>query len=267
LIRVKPSGKDEFYIGRTYDDFKRMHKRLRLELPGKILPPLPRQSSSDNIVTYNEDSDADSFMSSPSLPPSGSSEEVNKPEPVSYINSSSSSNNNNNNKGGFRSYLQPFSGGNDGRHRRSRSVVSEKNPRASGESPKSVVLYRETSRVSLRAALRTLLHNERIAQSSTIREFLTHDPITVNEEELVDIGRRQELDERRIKDQRQFYEVARARAAELDVHMEKFRREVVEDSKRNRTQSDYLPSDKPNLFSTRRRIDASVSGDKGKEDT
>jgi hypothetical protein len=64
-----------------------------------------------------------------------------------------------------------------------------------------------------------------------MKEFLTHDPILVNEEELIDIERRKELDERRIEEQKQFYEVARARAAELDIHMEKFRREIVESSK------------------------------------
>jgi hypothetical protein len=36
------------------------------------------------------------------------------------------------------------------------------------------------------------------------------------------------MDKKRIEEQRQFYEVARKRAAELDIHMEKFRREIVE---------------------------------------
>jgi hypothetical protein len=82
--------------------------------------------------------------------------------------------------------------------------------------------------VSLRAFLRNFLHNERIAQSSAMAEFLTHDPIEVNEEEMEDIARREEMDAKRIQEQKQFYEVARQRAAELDIHMEKFRREIVE---------------------------------------
>tara|TARA_R110002003_G_scaffold126_15_gene11564 strand:+ start:20735 stop:21703 length:969 start_codon:yes stop_codon:yes gene_type:complete len=59
-------------------------------------------------------------------------------------------------------------------------------------------------------------------------DFLTHDPIEINEEEMEDIHRREEMDAKRIQEQKQFYEVARARAAELDIHMEKFRREIVE---------------------------------------
>jgi fructose-specific phosphotransferase system component IIB len=58
--------------------------------------------------------------------------------------------------------------------------------------------------------------------------FLTADPIEVNEEEMEDIDRRKVMDEKRIEEQKQFYEVARRRAAELDIHMEKFRREIVE---------------------------------------
>jgi len=84
--------------------------------------------------------------------------------------------------------------------------------------------------VSLRAALRGLLANEQIAQSTAMEEFLTRNPITLNEEELIDMERRKEMDERRIEDQKRFYEIARQRAAELDVHMEKFRREVIEDN-------------------------------------
>ena len=91
-------------------------------------------------------------------------------------------------------------------------------------------LYREEQRVSLRAFLRNFLHNERIAQSNAMADFLSYDPIELNEEEMEDIERREEMDAKRIQEQKQFYEVARARAAELDIHMEKFRREIVERS-------------------------------------
>jgi hypothetical protein len=207
-----------------------MHKRLRLELPGKVLPPLPRHSSSDQVVHGNDESDADSLMSSPSIGPAAdSNESVDKTDSGGGSYSMA----------GLRSYLTPFSGSSSpktgGGHKRNAStasVLSEKTPRASSDQQrkKEFILYREASRVSLRASLRTLLGNERISQSSAVRDFLTHDPITINEEELMDIERRKELDERRIRDQKQFYDVAKARAAELDVHMERFRREVVENS-------------------------------------
>ena len=52
----------------------------------------------------------------------------------------------------------------------------------------------------------------------------------LNEEEREDIERRKEMDARRIEEQKKFYEVARQRAKELDVYMEKFRRDIVESS-------------------------------------
>ena len=93
------------------------------------------------------------------------------------------------------------------------------------------MLYREDQRVSLRAFLRTFLQNEQIAESKAMHEFLTAHPIHLNQEELGDIQRRKDMDEKRIKEQRQFYEIARQRARELDVYMEKFRRDIVESSK------------------------------------
>jgi len=61
-------------------------------------------------------------------------------------------------------------------------------------------------------------------------EFLTADPTTLTEDEVVDVKMRMEMDEKRIEEQRRFYEIARQRARELDVHMEKFRRDIVESS-------------------------------------
>lgn len=63
-----------------------------------------------------------------------------------------------------------------------------------------------------------------------MHEFLTGTPIRLNEEEMGDIMRRKEMDERRIEEQRRFYEIARQRAKELDVYMERFRRDIVENS-------------------------------------
>lgn len=63
-----------------------------------------------------------------------------------------------------------------------------------------------------------------------MHDFLTARPIKLNEEEMGDIQRRKEMDEKRIEEQKRFYEIARQRAAELDVYMERFRRDIVERS-------------------------------------
>lgn len=115
-------------------------------------------------------------------------------------------------------------------HHRSASQQRNPSPRASGELLREVILYREDQRVSLRAFLRTFLQNKQIAESKSMYEFLTGNPIKLNEEEIGDIMRRKEMDERRIEEQKQFYEIARQRAKELDVYMERFRRDIVENS-------------------------------------
>lgn len=64
-----------------------------------------------------------------------------------------------------------------------------------------------------------------------MEEFLTAQPTTLSDEELADMERRKEADGVRITEQKRFYEIARQRAAELDVYMENFRRDIVESSR------------------------------------
>ena len=92
------------------------------------------------------------------------------------------------------------------------------------------MLYREDQRVSLRAFLRTFLQNPQIAESKAMQDFLTGHPVRLNEEELNDIEKRKRMDEKRIEEQQRFYEIARERARELDIYMERFRRDIVERS-------------------------------------
>ena len=84
------------------------------------------------------------------------------------------------------------------------------------------MLWRESQRISLRAFLRSLLSNPSIATTNAVEEFLTKDPITPKEEDMDDIARRKQVDEKRMEEQKQFYEIARKRAAELDVYMEQY---------------------------------------------
>jgi hypothetical protein len=81
---------------------------------------------------------------------------------------------------------------------------------------------RENQRISLRAFLRNLLSNPQIAQTKAMQEFLTCQPITLKDEDVEDIARRKAMDEKRVEEQQQFYEIARKRAAELDVYMEQY---------------------------------------------
>ena len=232
ILRVKRGEEREMYVARRFGDFAKMHKRLRVELPGKVLPPLPRKNKAHSIYSGGGDGSSDdesvSSMSMADIAPPGADA-----PPVEQSS------------GGFRSYLSSWTGGGGGsRHSRNQSRSSNAgnaSPRASvdGLSPTKPaaspsrgdqphVLFREEQRVSLRAFLRHFLQNEAIASSTAMHDFLTLDPIIPTREELNDIDKRKTMDEKRMEEQRRFFEVARERAKELDVHMEKFRRKVIE---------------------------------------
>ena len=207
LLRVKRPDQEEYYIGRRYGEFAAMHRRLRTELPGKVLPPLPRKNKNSTIASLvgGDDDDASSISS------------------VSTMDTTNS---------------HPHSSKNLLTHRRFKSS----SPRLSiGGSPHGstassraqsplppVRLHREDQRVSLRAFLRTMLQNPQIAESRAMNDFLKGKPVKLNEEESEDVENRKEMDARRLEEQQKFYDIARKRAAELDVYMEKFRRSIVE---------------------------------------
>ena len=204
---MRQSGKPDHYVGRRYGDFAKMHKRLRTELPGKILPPLPRKnktSTTSMFLGIGGDDDASSVSS------------------VSTQNTSATPDEGSS----FRGVMGMS-------HRRATSLQPDRaSPRASGEYKREhVTLYREDQRVSLRAFLRTSLQHVQIAETNAMHDFLTADPVKLNEEELEDLDRRKAMDEKRIEEQKRFYEIARQRAKELDIYMERFRREIVERSK------------------------------------
>ena len=216
LIRVKRANKPDIYVGRRYGEFVKLHKRLRTEMPGKVLPPLPRKNKSTTLSAFSSgggDDDASSVSS------------------ISTIDTGVSTPDNRSSR-----FLMPSRA-----HKRAPSAGSAvsgsstpqvpPSPNPSGDySPaqQTVHLHREDQRVSLRAFLRTFLQNPQIAESRAMADFLTLQPVKLNEEELEDIDRRRAMDERRIEEQKQFYEIARQRAAELDVYMERFRRDIVE---------------------------------------
>ncbi|PHH86080.1 hypothetical protein CDD83_10784 [Cordyceps sp. RAO-2017] len=227
LLRIKRKGELEHFVGRRYGDFAKLQKHLRTELPGRVLPELPKKNKSSSTTSgllsgwgNGNDSDASSISSVSTrmtgLPPESDASPA---------------------------LLSPREGRMG--HRRPGSVASarsirSKSPRTPVEGSRSpgrignreedetVVLWRESQRVSLRAWLRSLLHNPQVAGTKAMQEFLSGDPITPTDDDVEDIARRKAVDERRIEEQKKFYEIARRRAAELDEYMEQFRRDIVE---------------------------------------
>ena len=209
LIRVRRAGQADIYVGRRYGEFSKLHKRLRTELAGKMLPPLPRKNKTSTTASMFGGGDDDDSISSVST------------QSTNFEDSSSTRNlvSRAHKRIGSRASLTPGTGTPS-----SRRTSTEVSP-ARGE---TIRLHREDQRVSLRAFLRTLLQNPQIAEARSMSDFLTLQPVKLNEEELEDVERRREMDMNRLEEQRRFYEIARQRAAELDVYMEKFRRDIVE---------------------------------------
>lgn len=208
IIRVRRDGKEDFHVGRRYGEFVKLHRRLRTEFPGKHLPPLPRKNKSSTSSSWFGFADDDNSSIS-----SASTHDASPPNERTSTTGRT---------------LAP---GSLHQSRSRSSMRSTKSPRGSSDLSRDAVLYREEQRVSLRAFLRTLLQNKRIAESKSMEEFLSAHPVDLNEEEMIDVERRKGVDAVRIEEQKRFYEIARQRAAELDVYMEKFRRDIVESSK------------------------------------
>lgn len=219
VIRVRRDGQAEHFVGKRYGDFVKLHKQLQTELPGKPLPVLPRKnktSTSSSWFSYsygNADDDAASSISSSSTLETGNSSEEQRASRT----------------------LAPGSFPHHGRSAsrssgRSSLGKAPRSPKQSAEGSGDKLLYREEQRVSLRAFLRTILQQKRIAESKALKDFLNEGVISLTEEDQADIKRRKEVDGVRIEEQKRFYEIARQRAAELDVYMENFRRDIVESS-------------------------------------
>lgn len=47
ILRIKRKGELEHFVGRRYGDFSKLHRKLRTELPGRVLPALPKKNKSD----------------------------------------------------------------------------------------------------------------------------------------------------------------------------------------------------------------------------
>ncbi|KAF2415787.1 PX domain protein [Tothia fuscella] len=240
IIRVKAGESPEHFVVRRYEDFKDMHDKLRLELAGKVLPPLPKKNSTDYVMpSFMDDaSSLSSFESDEMVPMEKLRGKLAAEDSTSAIPSTDSTSsltfydakeNPSSDKLkplGMRDRVK-----NKVHHRRNRSSVSIKpghSPRTSMDQGSPPVLFREAQRVSLRAALRTLLQNQHIARSTSMQEFLIKDKVTLDPAELGDIEKRKTIDEKRILEQTKFYEIAQRRAAEVDVHMERFRRQIIE---------------------------------------
>ncbi|KAI1823594.1 succinate flavoprotein subunit [Xylaria intraflava] len=220
LLRVKRAGEIEHFVGRRYGDFARLHKQLRNELPGKVLPPLPRKkkttTTTSGIFLRTTDGADDSDISSASS--------VSTVPPVTQGNGATESAKaltvRDHRQGKARSINSPSP----------RPSIDGRSGGPTHSSPRveTTTIWREDQRISLRAFLRCLLQNAQVARTNAMQEFLTRDVTKLTDEDVDDIYRRKAVDVKRMEEQKEFFEIARKRAAELDVYMEQFRQDIVE---------------------------------------
>ncbi|KAK4105767.1 hypothetical protein N658DRAFT_416992 [Parathielavia hyrcaniae] len=231
LLRVQRKNAPDHYVGRRYGDFAQLYKRLRLELPGKVLPPLPQKNKSNTTALSifgshdGNNSETSSLSSASTHMQTSSVSSVSTQMPTSPVPNGSG------HVGDSVQRLLSVKDYRSGDRLSPRNSVDGRPSSSAPLSPKfqeTVVLFRESQRISLRAFLRSLLQNPQIATTKAMEEFLTKDPVTLADEDFQDIARRKHMDEKRVEEQKQFYEVARKRAAELDVYMEQFRQDIVE---------------------------------------
>jgi hypothetical protein len=225
LLRIKRKGELEHFVGRRYGDFSKLHRRLRTELPGRVLPALPKKNRGDgsatgvfsSVTSGGDGSDASSISSAESRAtshkPALSSGGMLNPKVA---------------RGKAPSIASALSSRSRGTASPGRVSTDGRGSPAAKPTQETVVLWRENQRVSLRAFIRSLLHNPQVANTKAMQEFLSGDPVTPTDEDVEDIIRRKEFDEKRIDEQKKFYEIAQKRAAELDEYMEQFRRDIVE---------------------------------------
>lgn len=227
---MRRKGEIEHFVGRRYGDFARLHKDLRNELPGKVLPPLPKKNKSTTTASGlfsrstdgADDSDASSVSSASTIftaAQSGSLADSVKNLTVRDARQNKSASPRTSVEG----RLTPVVPSPKTEVRGSVRVLSSMRINVN----QTAILWREDQRVSLRAFLRYLLQNPQIAQTKAIQDFLTRDPITLSDDDIDDIHRRKAVDAKRMEEQKEFFEIARKRAAELDVYMEKFRQDIV----------------------------------------
>ncbi|ODA82947.1 hypothetical protein RJ55_01456 [Drechmeria coniospora] len=227
LLRIKRKGELEHFVGRRYGDFSKLYKHLKTELPGRVLPQLPRKNKSSStasgiLTAFSNGDDSDASSVSTVSTRTGFQEAV----------------------AASPSLLSPTEGKIS--HRRPGSTASARSVRSKSPRPsvddrpsppaqpvsaskdETFVLWRENQRISLRAWVRSLLHNPQVANTKAMQDFLGGNPITPTDDDVEDIVRRKAVDEKRMEEQKQFYEIARKRAADLDEYMEQFRRDIIE---------------------------------------
>lgn len=195
--------------------------KLRHEFPGKVLPSLPRKETSSQTAVVstasdgNDDDDDGDEASSPET--LSSSESRTPPHRMTEKTHSRAPSRTNGLLSTASNYFT----------RSSSSVSVNSIPPES----KQVLLWRENQRITFRGYLRTTLADPEVAKSTSIRKFLLSDPATMTEADKLDELRRREVDLARVEEQKNFFQIAQKRAHELDLYMEGFRRDIVENSK------------------------------------
>ena len=219
IVKIRISkNKDEFYIVKSYNSFKKLAADLVVQFPGKKLPRFPHKikKRSSSLHRVKSTTSVNSKKNVTLNPKSELSPQI----PQNIDNS--------------------FDGDNT-------SIALERSPAFEDDEDEEAdtdfenceemgynELMDDKLRTSLRQYLRTLCHDEEIALSSTLIKFFDTDKISSlkdldNPEIKLDIKRRQNIDISNLETQMKFQRLALERSLKLQESMKDFKTNLLKD--------------------------------------
>lgn len=201
IVRAQMKGAPELRVGRTFDDFKNLDSKLRVQFPGKKLPKFPAQyralvrlETPEEIRKFHERANSDTSASGSAADDEEqdheSDEEIAPDVVKKYIS--------------FKS-LSGIRRGGKGK----------------------LKIPREKQRITLRAYIRGLQEIPQVVKSDIFLEFLFKGRLpALTEAELDDIAIRKKLDLIRVEDQLRFLKIAQERARNLEKYVKEFKQDM-----------------------------------------
>lgn len=201
IVRAQMSGAPELRVGRTFDDFKDLDSKLRIQFPGKKLPKFPAKykalvnlQTPEEIRRFHERANSD-----PSVGGSAADDDDRDHESDEEISPDV-----------VKKYL---------------SFKSLSSIRKSGKG--KLKIPREKQRITLRAYIRGLQEIPQVVKSDIFLEFLFKGRLpSLTESELDDIAVRKKLDLIRVEDQLRFLKIAQDRARNLEIYVKEFKQDM-----------------------------------------
>lgn len=214
ILKIKRKGSNnEFYVSRSYNDFKKFHKQLKEKYPGKKLLHLPQKNNrSLNFITQDDNTnDIPDIKENPI-------EEDRKSSDISLKKNNSNLDNSTNT---ITTTTDEDEEEDDDNHIDDSLFLD-------ASTGTNINLPLEKMRTALRYYLRTICENEDFANSDIITNFLTNDNISKfdiekNKQIQLDSNFRYAIDVNNLSNQYKFQKIALEKSLKLQKSMQDFK--------------------------------------------